>query len=76
MKTFLPLENYFFIHGKLVASISWRVERLLGFVPRCRFGGRYDKNDPMHYLSTEYEGEVLFTYDVIWTKVKIPWTDR
>ena len=30
----------------------------------------------MRYLSTEYDGEVLFTYDVMWDYTTMPWTQR
>lgn len=37
---------------------------------------RYTSNDPRLYLNAEYEGEILFTYDVTWDKTTMPWTQR
>ncbi|CAN0092182.1 unnamed protein product, partial [Discosporangium mesarthrocarpum] len=36
----------------------------------------YQANDPYQLLSVFYEGEVLFTYDVVWDEVNMPWTQR
>lgn len=28
------------------------------------------------FLSTEHDGEILFTYDVLWDITTMPWTQR
>lgn len=47
----------------------------LSFVA-IRPSGRYTTNDPSRYLNAEYEGEILFTYDVTWDYTTMPWTQR
>lgn len=37
---------------------------------------RYASVDPRLWLSTEYDGEILFTYDVTWDVTTMPWTQR
>eukprot|EP00903_Cladosiphon_okamuranus_P019197 g17655.t1 len=36
----------------------------------------YSSADPRLLLSTEYDGEILFTYDVLWDITPMPWTQR
>lgn len=39
-------------------------------------GGSYIQADPDRYLSTDHDGEILFTYDVTWDITPMPWTQR
>lgn len=36
----------------------------------------YNLGDDRLLLSTEYDGEILFTYDVVWDYTEMPWTQR
>ncbi|CBJ27720.1 EMP/nonaspanin domain family protein [Ectocarpus siliculosus] len=45
------------------------------FIETCSEQG-YTTNDPSRYLNAEYEGEILFTYDVTWDYTTMPWTQR
>lgn len=37
---------------------------------------RYDRMDSSSYLNVNYDGEMLFTYDVLWDITDMPWTQR
>ncbi|CAM9602511.1 unnamed protein product [Pylaiella littoralis] len=74
-------QSKFHIVGFLVEPFSVRhgfqepyVENAEITTCSSRFG--ITESDPSRYLSTEYEGEVLFTYDVTWDYTSMPWTQR
>lgn len=57
-----------------VFVVAFRFRRV--FIVAFGVCNSYDKADPRLYLSTKYEEEVLFTYDVMWDQTTMPWTQR